>query len=819
MRKKLLSFGLAMAMIVSTTPSLAFAANSAQTDNPTKVEQKVGDVSEVKSIEELKVAIEKGGKIKLTGNIEYSDIIDLNITKEVELDLNGFKIINNGGQINHYMMVIKDNGSLTINDSKGGGIIEATSKDYGYGIQLYSNAKFVMNGGTIKTTQESVDIYTISKNVKIEINGGKLISTKDNVLGIRGNKDIVVDINGGELSALDGRTGIYVSSYDENAITINFKGGKLIHNGGMSGAIQVYSGATVNLSGDAVIESSSSYGIQLQSGNQKSTLKITGGTVKTSGWNSAGVSVRDDKSELIMSGGTIDASGAGITVDNSPTVRITDGKIISKNKVPVKKGSSYDEKADIEVSGGQFNGTIPEEFLAKDAVIEKDENGNIVVVDINDFTFEVKADKLTAHKDVINLVATAKHNISAVTFEFQWYKDGEAIDGANKDKIVVTESGKYTVKVKAILKDKFAEKTSDPLVCEITDHEFDKVWKYDEINHWLQCKDCDGKKDVAPHKYGDWKVTLDPTFAKDGIKERACDICGAKEEAKIDKLDASKYSVDKVTGIKTYINGDKKVFTVKFNKVQDADNYTVAYKLNGAKKWTYKSTNGATLYKMKLKAGDTIEARVCANMTVADKTFRSKYSASTYRMIGNHDVKSVMSYSKRNLALSWVKAKNNYKGAKLYYNVAYKTNNGKFKVKSVSANKMNLKVVSGKYYQVKVRPVVKVGSKKYIGSYEGAYANRYAKSSYIKSLRSGDNKLKVTIGKVSGVTGYQVVYAPNKSFKGQKYYTNKGSSNVKRTISKLKSDKRYYVKVRVYKQANGVKYYGPYSKVINLKTW
>lgn len=64
-----------------------------------------------------------------------------------------------------------------------------------------------------------------------------MISTKDNVLGIRGNKDIVVDINGGELSALDGRTGIYVSSYDENAITINFKGGKLIHNGGISGAI------------------------------------------------------------------------------------------------------------------------------------------------------------------------------------------------------------------------------------------------------------------------------------------------------------------------------------------------------------------------------------------------------------------------------------------------------------------------------------------------------------------------------------------------------------------------------------------------------
>lgn len=274
-----------------------------------------------------------------------------------------------------------------------------------------------------------------------------------------------------------------------------------------------------------------------------------------------------------------------------------------------------------------------------------------------------------------------------------------------------------------------------------------------------------------------------------------------------------------VKGIKTYINGSKKTFTIKFSAVAKADNYTVAYKKNGAKKWTYVSTNGKRSYKMKLKAGDTIETRVCANKTVSGKKFRSNYSSSSYRMVGNHNVKSVLSYSKKNLALSWAKAKNNYKGAKLYYHVAYRTNNGKFKVKAVSANKMNLKVVAGKYYQVKVRPVIKVGSKKYIGSYEGKYANRYAKSTYIKSLRAGKKQLKVTMSKATGTTGYQVVYATNKSFKGQKYYTNKGASKVKRTISKLKSGKRYYVKVRTYKQIKGMKYYGPYSKTLSLKAW
>ena len=75
------------------------------------------------------------------------------------------------------------------------------------------------------------------------------------------------------------------------------------------------------------------------------------------------------------------------------------------------------------------------------------------------------------------------------------------------------------------------------------------------------------------------------------------------------------------------------------------------------------------------------------------------------------------------------------------------------------------------------------------------------------------------MSKATGTTGYQVVYATNKSFKGQKYYTNKGASKVKRTISKLKSGKRYYVKVRTYKQIKGMKYYGPYSKTLSLKAW
>ena len=82
-------------------------------------------------------------------------------------------------------------------------------------------------------------------------------------------------------------------------------------------------------------------------------------------------------------------------------------------------------------------------------------------------------------------------------------------------------------------------------------------------------------------------------------------------------------------------------------------------------------------------------------------------------------------------------------------------------------------------------------------------------------LTAKKKKLNVSWKKVSGATGYEVMYAKNNKFtKGKK--TVKVKKN-KVIINRLKSKKKYFVKVRAYKKANGDTYYGKWSKVAKKK--
>jgi len=75
-------------------------------------------------------------------------------------------------------------------------------------------------------------------------------------------------------------------------------------------------------------------------------------------------------------------------------------------------------------------------------------------------------------------------------------------------------------------------------------------------------------------------------------------------------------------------------------------------------------------------------------------------------------------------------------------------------------------------------------------------------------------KLKISFKKVSGATGYEIVYGKKKSLKGaKKIYTKKTSY----TVKKCKKKKTYYVKVRAYKEVNGTTTYGSFSKKVRRK--
>lgn len=89
------------------------------------------------------------------------------------------------------------------------------------------------------------------------------------------------------------------------------------------------------------------------------------------------------------------------------------------------------------------------------------------------------------------------------------------------------------------------------------------------------------------------------------------------------------------------------------------------------------------------------------------------------------------------------------------------------------------------------------------------------KRAVIKKLKTRSNRrLKVTFKKVAGAKGYQIAYATNKKFKGQKTVTTRKLSC---TLKKLKKNKRYYVRVRAYKLSDGKKVYGKWSTVKRKK--
>lgn len=93
------------------------------------------------------------------------------------------------------------------------------------------------------------------------------------------------------------------------------------------------------------------------------------------------------------------------------------------------------------------------------------------------------------------------------------------------------------------------------------------------------------------------------------------------------------------------------------------------------------------------------------------------------------------------------------------------------------------------------------------------------KRATIKSVKNvSGKKAKITWKKLSSVSGYQVMYATNKSFTKNKKTKAVSSSKTSLTVTGLKKGKTYYFKVRSYKKlSNGKKSYGRWSTVKKVK--
>ena len=333
---------------------------------------------EVSTSDALSAALSNGGNIKLTADITVSEKQNWAIEdgKTVVLDLNSHSITSSYGGNNNFIMTVSGGGSLTVTDNSQAktGKIAATHSTMGYGIQLRSNGSFTLLGGTIETTQETVDIYTNAQNCSVTIAGGKLVSTKDNVLGVRG-ESTTVNIFDGEMESA-GRTAVYISNYGEpDSIQFTMTGGSLKHTDGRSGAMQIFNGATVTIAEGAQIDAEYT-GLLAQ---ENVVLNVTGGTIEA---GSSAVSA-EGQAQVNISGGEISSDSNSSTsgtveAEGNAQVTITGGTLTSK-----RNNVYIEDEADATVTGGTFKkgentDTDVQKYFPEGAALKQDDTGAIV---------------------------------------------------------------------------------------------------------------------------------------------------------------------------------------------------------------------------------------------------------------------------------------------------------------------------------------------------------------------------------------------------------------------------------------------------------
>lgn len=92
---------------------------------------------------------------------------------------------------------------------------------------------------------------------------------------------------------------------------------------------------------------------------------------------------------------------------------------------------------------------------------------------------------------------------------------------------------------------------------------------------------------------------------------------------------------------------------------------------------------------------------------------------------------------------------------------------------------------------------------------------KVAKPSIKKAVNKKKQKAAITVSKVSGAKGYQLLYADNAKFKNAKTIT---ISKPSTTLKNLQKGKTYYVKARAYKKdSTGKKVFGAYGKSKKVK--
>lgn len=304
------------------------------------------DATEVKTEAELTTAVSNGGEIKLGANITLTSMLTIPADKTVTLDLNGLSITSAG-------KVIKNNGILTITDTKSGGKIISTGNT---AVGVGDNSKTTIKTAIIESVEGAV-ITGYATGATINIEDGIFSASDNAVVAGNGNRTNeagaertvgnTINISGGTFNGQI-KTPTYVACgiYAPWKDTIKVTGG------------------TFNITGGA--------GIVARAGS----VSVSNATINTTG-NATG-KVGDSRVVVPCSAIVFDSEAAYPALTNTSAISVESGTFTSEaDAISVVKPEGEGAVERVAVTGGTFSSDVSD-FVDSQPVAQRN-NGEYVV--------------------------------------------------------------------------------------------------------------------------------------------------------------------------------------------------------------------------------------------------------------------------------------------------------------------------------------------------------------------------------------------------------------------------------------------------------
>lgn len=419
-------------------------------------------------------------------------------------------------------------------------------------------------------------------------------------------------------------------------------------------------------------------------------------------------------------------------------------------------------------------------------------------------------EEIAVEKTTYNEVDISWKNISGVDGYYvecyvgnQWKQINCSADG---DRVAAKLSGlsaglKYKVRIAA-----YAGRFTAKFRCFYVDTVPSPVWNINTVKatdetvriSWSRNARADGYK-VEWYINNQWSVKT--VTGNNNISAVIDGLCaGTRYKVRVSAYKGDLYSPytygyintlpSKVTGITQKVTSSS--FTLKWDKNESADGYTVQYYADG--KWNEKTLTGnkkTTVTIGSLKGYKTYKVRIKAYKGELQSTFDDIYITTAPTKVSGLKVKSAVDSK---AVVIW-NADTNADG----YNVGYYIG-GKWVEKTITDNKTAMAVLGGltPYSTCKVR--VRAYKDNLYGDY--SYTTVTAVLSpvtNIKVVSAKRNSITVKWGKNASADGYKV-----EIYKGGKWVkkTLKGSTNATVTIGGLRAGSVYKVRIASYKGAN-----------------